>query len=238
MAAACQYPGVGGFPSAVGPPRQLNTSRPSPAHLGPVPITPHLTSPQVRTTLQLCSLHTRFPKFLVWKAGDLAVSPGNAAGISGGSTQRFPWQTPLPSPSPTPAPAPPHHHPCPTYREERLGLPLLLQLVYSPGPSSKKLPSANFCLMDSRSFFCACKGRSAGRCQVGSGVTGTAARPVHKGAQHPGSLPDAHMDLYLLRSRGTHSHRGCAGTSSASTSPRDTFPNYMALWATDLQVGF
>lgn len=43
------------------------------------------------------------------------------------------------------------------YREDRLGLPLLLQLVYSPGPSSKKLPRANFCLMDSRSFFWACR---------------------------------------------------------------------------------
>lgn len=137
-----------------------------------------------------------------------------------------------------PSPSSPHHHPCPTYREERLGLPLLLQLVYSPGPSSKKLPSANFCLMDSRSFFCACEGRSMGRRQAGSGVTGTAARPVHKGAQHPGSLPDARLHVYLLRSRGTHSHQGCAGTSSASTSPRGTFPNYMALWATNLQVGF
>lgn len=101
-------------------------------------------------------------------------------------------------------------------------MPLLLQLVYSPGPSSKKLPSANFCLMDSRSFFCACEGRSAGRRQAGGEVPGTAARPVHKRAQHPGSLPDAHMDLYLLRSRGTHSHRGRAGTSSASSSPRGT----------------
>ncbi|TNN80339.1 hypothetical protein EYF80_009363 [Liparis tanakae] len=32
-----------------------------------------------------------------------------------------------------------------------------------PGPSSKKLPRANFCLMDSLSFFWACDRRTTGR---------------------------------------------------------------------------